>query len=338
MDMIITLALLAILMVVLVYLSGWFSGSETALTNLTVAQIAGMKQGKDGNPKTVDRILFLKKNMDRALVAILIGNNIVNILLSATAALVANSLFQTLGVTVAVGVITFLLIIFGEITPKSHAIADSQGIARKRANTLYHLVRALGPIISLFIALSRGIIRMVGGKERDVELVVSDDGIKNLATLGELEGVIKPIERDIIHKVFKFGDCKISDVMVPIKDVFRIEKDIPMNEARKTVLAKGFTRVPFIKQKRVLGIVYTKNLLEEGNTKISGIMKKPMIVGEERDITDVFHRMKRSRVHMAVVKNSRGEHVGIVTLEDILEELVGEIEDEFHERKFHNGS
>lgn len=223
MEMAYDLGLLFVLIVVFIYLSGWFSGTETALTNLTESQIAEMKRKKEKNFRY---IIDLKKNMDRTLITILIGNNIVNIVLSAVAALIADALFHTIGVTIAIGVITFLIIIFGEITPKSNAIMDSKKIARKNARVVFYLMRSLSPLISLFLFISKKIIELTVGTKREDNLLVSDESIKSLASLGESEGVIKSIERDIIHKVFRFGDSKIKEIMVPMSQVFLSRRTI----------------------------------------------------------------------------------------------------------------
>ncbi|ODS37076.1 MAG: hypothetical protein A7316_02085 [Candidatus Altiarchaeales archaeon WOR_SM1_86-2] len=332
MDLIYTLAFLTASAAVLIYLSGWFSGTETALTNLNIAQIAEMRRN---NEKNVEYIIKLKKEIDRAIVTILIGNNIVNIVLSALAALIANSLFHALGVSIMIGVITFLILVFGEITPKANAIANSKKISQKNAKAIYYLMQVLNPIITVFMAISTEIIRLTGGKIREEHPLVSDESIKEMATLGEEEGAIKSIERDIIHKVFVFGDRKIREIMVPMSDVFYLKKDHTIRDAKKIIAQRGFTRIPVInKNGEVNGILYSKDLLGKKEAQIKSFMRKPFVVSANSDVTDIFNAMKRKRIHMAVVKDEDGKHIGIVTLEDILEELLGEIHDEYFEVKY----
>lgn len=331
MELWLTLALLIVLMVVLIFLSGWFSGSETAITNLNTHQIAEMKRRKE---KNVDYIIKLKKDMDRTLVTILIGNNIVNIVLSSVAALMANTLFGGIGVSIMVGVITFLIIVFGEITPKSNAVNNSEKIAKRISKVIYFLSIALYPIIWVLLIISRQIIKLFGGARERAELFVTDDTIKSLATMSMEEGLIKKIERDIIHHVFAFGDRKIGDVMVPMKDVFKFDRDHDVNEASDIVANGGFTRVPLVTKKKVQGLIYTKDLVEKTKGTIKPLMRKPFFVKKGSDITEVFKEMQKKKVHMAIVKDDLGAHVGIVTLEDIMEELVGEIYDEYFEIKY----
>ncbi len=331
-DIVITVLFLVIVMIILIYLSGWFSGIETALTNLDDAEIAQMRKRK---AKNIDYIVKMKRDMDRTLVAILIGNNIVNILLSVIAALVADTLFQTVGVSIMVGIITFLIIIFGEITPKSNAIMDSQKVAMKKGKKIYLLMRFLGPAITFFMGISRGIIKMTGGSVRLENMLVSDQSIRDLATMGEEEGVIKKIEKEIIHKVLVFGDCKTEGVMVPMSKVFSLKKNYNAKNAAKIMALNGYSRVPVLsKEKEAIGTLYAKDLLgKRKGVRIHSLMRPLFFVDADSDVTRTFRDMKDNRIHLAIVRNAKGKHVGIITLEDILEELVGEIYDEYSELK-----
>lgn len=321
------LAVLIILMVVFIYFSSWFSSTETSFTHLNNAQVAEMKADGERN---IEYILRLKKNMDRTLVAVLIGNNVVNIVLSSVAALIANTIFQTFGVSVIIGLVTFFLIIFGEITPKSNALFNCKKVASKNAKRIYFLMKVFSPLITLFIFISRNVIKLTGGKYQTNRLLVSDNSIMSLATLGEEEGVIKKIEKEIIHKVFRFGDKKAKDIMVLIDSVFCLRLNYTIKEARMIVVSRGFTRVPIInEEKKIIGILYSKDLLGKKDGPIASLIREPFKVKITDDITDIFNTMKKRRVHIAIVENDIGEDVGIITLEDILEELVGEIYDEY---------
>lgn len=328
MILVYNLIILILLLVIFIYLSAWFSGTETALTHINTAQLAEMKEKKS---KNIKYILKLKRKMNRTLVAILIGNNVVNIVLSSIAALIADTLFQKIGVTIMVGVITFLLVIFGEITPKSKALADSKKVAQKNAKKIYLFTKFLGPVITFFMYISRKVIELSGGRHRPVRLTVSDESIKGLASLGEEQGVLKKIERDLIHKVFHFGDSKIEEIMVPLKEVYCLSNTLTIKKAREEVVLHGFTRVPVVgKNKKILGILYSKDLMAKKDGPIKDLLRQPFEIYSSEDITDIFDSMELRRTHIAVVKDHKtGKQVGIVTLEDILEELVGEIHDEY---------
>ncbi|MDG6224873.1 MAG: hemolysin family protein [Candidatus Thermoplasmatota archaeon] len=332
MGTITTLILLFILMIILIFLSGWFSGSETALTNLSVSDIAMMKRK---GLRNAGHVMKLKKNMEKTLITLLIGNNVVNIILSSVAALIANALFAEIGVSIMIGVITFLITVFGEITPKNSAIHDSVKVANRNGFLIHLLTILLTPVTLIFGHVSRGFIRLTGGRIRSEHLLTSDDSIKEIADLMEDEGNIKAIERDIIHRVFKFGDRKVKDVMVPMKDVFILDDGTSLEEVKGSISSRGFTRVPIMGDgHRVRGILYSKDLLMAKDTDIPSLIRKPFIVREEDEITDVFERMRSERIHMAIVMNDKKEHAGIVTLEDILEEIVGEVEDEYFRTKY----
>ncbi|MFH0853551.1 MAG: hemolysin family protein [bacterium] len=328
--MTITFIVILIVVIVLIFLSGWFSGMETALTNLDSAEIADMRAK---NEKHVKYVIRLRRNLDRSIITLLFGNNVVNIVLSAMVALIANEVFHTIGVSIAIGVVTLVVIIFGEITPKSRSLLDSRKIALKNARTLYFLTIFLSPLITVFISIANLFLRVVSDK-KPKHLVVSDQDIKDMATLGEQEGSIKGIERDIIHKLFKFGDLKIKDIIVPIKQVFYLDHDIDVEQAKVMITKRGFTRVPVVKDKKIIGLIYSKDILGQREGQLKDYLREPRIVSDNSDITDVFSQMKNQRIHVAVVENKEKKQVGIVTLEDIIEELVGEIHDEYHDRKY----
>jgi len=319
-------------MFVLLYFSHWFSITETAITNLSSLKIATMKKRKE---KNVDYIIELKKDMDRTLIALLVGNNTVNILLSSLAALIANYFFHAIGISIVIGIMTIMVVLLGEIVPKSKALRNSTKITSNHAKIVYYLKIGLKPIIETFIFLSRLIIRFKQKEDSDKNLLVTEENIKELTTLIESEGAIKKIEKDIIHQVFLFGDKKVKDIMVPMKHIFFFQENYDVKSARKILSEKGFTRVPIMNEKgKVIGILYSKDLLKPKKGNVMEIMRKPVVVSGNMDITTVFSSMKKSRIHLAVVRDSKYKHVGIVTLEDILEELVGEIEDEYHDVKY----
>jgi CBS domain containing-hemolysin-like protein len=332
MNVIYMIIILVIFMIILIYLSGWLAGSETAITNITSSEIAEMKRK---NEKNIDYLLKSRRNLDRTLVAILIVNNIVNIVLSSVAAVMANELFQAVGVSIMIAIVTILIILFGEIIPKSNAIWNTKKVARNNSKSLYYLTRATNPLVVFFMGISSGIFRLIGKPAGKESLILTDDSIKGIATLGEEEGIIKKIERDIIHNVFIFGDKKTEDIMVPMGKVFYIHKNIELSKAKKLVAQHGFTRVPVTDvDDEVIGVLYNKDLIDKTKGTVETIMREPYFVSAKNDITDIFNEMKRKRIHLAIVRNDNDNNIGIVTLEDIIEELVGEIYDEYFDVKY----
>ncbi len=325
------IVLLLIFFVFLLWLTGWFSGTETALTHLTFSSLAVMKKRGE---KNVTYLLKLKKNMNSTLIVILICNNVINIILSVLAALLANSIFHALGVTIVVGLMTFLIIIFGEIIPKSHAVHDTERVAINRARTIYYLTIIFTPVLWLFTVPSRAILLLMGQKPKPTQLIVTEESIKSMATLGESEGSIQAIEKDIIYNVFKFADRKTRDIMVPLEKVFCIPVDTSLQRAKKMLAESGFTRIPVVNEKgRIMGILYSKDLLAKKNGSIRSFLRKPMFLTANSYVPHSFHQMIKNRTHIAVITGKKKKNIGIVTLEDILEELVGEIYDEYSQVK-----
>ncbi|MFW6140947.1 MAG: CNNM domain-containing protein [Candidatus Saliniplasma sp.] len=314
---------------VLVYLSGRFSGSETALTSLSKMDLAHMRVD---NKKNAEIIYKLKSDMDKTIITILIGNNLVNVTASAIATVMAYDLIGSWGVSLTVGILTIVLLIFGEITPKGFAIKNNKHFSIINAKLIYYLSIILNPLILLLDNTSDFLIDLFGGKTKDEDIEVTESDVRKLASILEREGVIKEIEKDILHQVFWFGDVKVKDVKVPKEDTFVIDEKLSVDEGKEFIKEHGFTRIPVTKHEsnEVIGILYSKDLLSISGAQIGDFIgEDPFYVSNKDEITDVFEIMRRNRIHMAIVVDEKGKFDGVITLEDILEELLGEIYDEF---------
>ncbi len=312
----------------LIYLSGRFSGAETALTSLNEIDLLQMKHKRTKNVHFIEKLMA---DMDRTIITILIGNNLVNILASSLATLLFYSLWGNIGVSISVGALTLLLLVFGEITPKAYAIKKNRKISSRNAKQVYFLTRSLAPLISLLKAISRGLMSLGRGSIAKEDFHVQELSIKHLADKGADAGEIKDIEKDIIYRVFKFGDLKVKDAMIPSNDVKYLDWKLSVIEAKKQMVYRGYTRLPVVNSQKmkVVGVIYTKDLLNRMEKSIKKFMREPWIVSPDEDITSVFNTMRANRVHLAIVGDENKKFLGIITLEDILEELVGEIYDEF---------
>ncbi len=330
------LVFLCLWMIVIILLLMWFAsrfaGLESAMTNISMAKIAHMIQAKEPN---ANYVLELKKDMDKTLISILIGNNIVNILLASLAALFADMLFHTTGVTIVIIIITIITIVFCEIVPKSRGIIDDKLTCLKNAKKVYLLKKILSPLVIVFVYISSKVIKYWNSSSQGDLRLVGDENIKDLATLSAQEWGIKNIEKDIIHHVFYFWDEKVKDIMVPMKKVFTLDKNYTIVKAREMIVKHWFTRVPYVDSNgKVIGVLYSKDLLRSWYKTIKSLLRTTFFVSTKNDITEVFDMMKQNRLHMAIVQDHKKNHVWVVSLEDILEELVGEIYDEFYENKF----
>lgn len=318
-----------IALVVLIYLSGRFSGSETALTSLNKVDIAHMKLE---NEKNAEIIYKLKKDMNRTITTILIGNNLVNVTASALATKISYDLIGNVGVSVAIGVTTIVLLIFGEISPKGFALKNRTHFSQINAKMIYYLSIAFGPLIVVLNKISDYFISIMGGETEKEKIQIGESDVRRLASILEKEGVIKEIEKNILHRVFWFGDLKVKAVKVSKEDTFALDENVSVNEGKEFIQEHGYTRLPVMEHDsdKVIGILYSKDLLRaEGGEIRDYIRDEPYYVSNDDDITDIFEDMRKNRIHMAIVLNEEGDFDGIITLEDTLEELLGEIYDEF---------
>ncbi len=323
------LAIYLITLALLIYLSGRFSGSETALTSLSKVDIAHMRME---DQKNAEIIYKLRSDMDRTIITILIGNNLLNVTSSAIATVIAYELLGSWGVSLAVGILTILLLIFGEITPKGFAIKNKKHFSVVNAKMIYYLSIILNPLIIVLDKTADVFIKLLGGKTKDEDMEVSESDVRKLASILEREGVIKEIEKDILHQVFWFGDVKVKDVKVPKEETFVLDEKLSVEEGKEFIKEHGFTRMPVTKDKtnKVIGILYSKDLLSSSGAEIGDFIGEDVYHVSNRDeITDIFEIMRQNRIHMAIVVDDQGKFDGIITLEDILEELLGEIYDEF---------
>ncbi len=310
------------------YMSGRFSGTETALTALDKVDISMMKQKGE---RHAEKIEYLKENMDQTITTILIGNNVVNVAAPTLVTVMVRDLVGNWAISIASGILTLVLLVFGEITPKGFSLKNKKRFSQKNAALIYYMSIILKPLIKALNDVSDFFINILGGKTKFDELLVTEGEVIHLASMLEEEGIIKEIERDILHRVFLFGDQKVEEIKVPQEDTYALDSDLSIEEASEFVKDHGFTRLPVTKHDTddVIGILYSKEILGKEGGKVKDHMREPYFVRNEDDATKVFQRMRKERIHLAVVRDSEGNFDGIITLEDILEELVGEIYDEF---------
>ena len=323
-----------ILLVIFLVFSAIFSGSETALTSLSKIKVKNLQEklGEKGE------ILSLwLKHPDRLLTTILIGNNFVNIAASAIATSIAISYGHNWAVAAATGVMTFIILVFGEIVPKTFARSNSEKIAPKAIRFLNFFSILLAPIVKFLIWISGGIITIFGGKSKASRHVLDFQDIKLLISVGEKEGIIEEEKKEMIEGIFESGITKVTEIMIPRIDMFTIEIDTPVSEALKLISEKGYSRVPVYKESmdNVIGVLYAKDLLKIGSEeeikkmRLKDLIRVPFFVPESKRLDDLLREFKKEKTHIGVVVDEYGGTAGLVTIEDVLEEIVGEIEDEF---------
>ncbi|MDU2096525.1 MAG: hemolysin family protein, partial [Negativicoccus succinicivorans] len=322
--------------VILLLMSGFFSMSETALMALSKIRIRHMVEEGVKGAKLVEK---LAEDPSRLLGAILIGNNIVNIGASALATSVAVKAFGEGAVGVVTIVMTILVLIFGEITPKSIAKQNSESVALKVSKIINIVVKLFRPFIAIFTAISGLFIRLLGGDPKATEPFITEEELKTMVGVSEEEGVLEDVEKEMIFNVFEFADSQVKDVMVQRVDVVAVDINATYDEVINIIKTEQFSRIPVYNQNidDVIGILNVKDLIiasqSKENFKISDYMREPYYTFEFKKISELFNEMKKTRNHMSVVLDEYGGNVGIVTIEDLIEEVVGEIEDEYDDEE-----
>ena len=318
-------------LLILLALSAFFSSAETALT--TVNRIH-MRTLADADNKKAKMVLKITKDSAKMLSAILIGNNIVNLSASSIATTLAISMFGNYGAGIATGIITFLILIFGEVSPKTLSTIKADSISMKIAGIINVLMIVLTPVIFLINKLSLGVLFLFGVKASDGNRVMTEEELRTIVDVGQETGVIEDEERAMIHNVFDFGDAEAKEVMIPRIDMTFVHIDADYNEVLKIYKQDMFTRLPVYEEStdNVVGIINMKDLLLIENTdnfSIRDIMREPYFTYEHKNTSDLFLEMKKSSISLAIVLDEYGVTAGLITLEDLIEEIVGEIRDEY---------
>ena len=323
-----------LIIVILVIFSAFFSASETAYTSCN--RIKLKTQADDGD-KMADAVLKTIEKYDRLLTTILIGNNIVNIASASIATVLFTYYFADNGSWISTIVMTVIVLIFGEILPKNIAKSHAEGFAKFIHPILVVLIYIFLPFSWLFGLLANLVSKLFKGKEVDNSL--TEDDLLTIIDEIEDEGKIKPYEKDLISSAIKFDDIEVVDIVTPRKDMTAIDADASIDEVRKIFEESKFTRIPVYQGTidNVIGILHEKDFYsyvikdKDEPFRINKIMQPVHFVSQETKISVAFKMFKDHRYHMAIVLDQFDSTLGLITLEDILEELVGEIFDETDE-------
>jgi len=319
----------AVLLVVLLILSGFFSGSEIALFSLGEARVRSLREDGRRGSIALER---LKSNPERLLATILIGNNIVNIGAASLATALALELYGSPGVAYATGIMTLLVLVFGEITPKGLATANADAFALVVAPWIYMLSRALFPLVYPLERLTRWFVRR---SQREGRLTVTEGEIREMTAIGHREGAIDEHERRIIERAFRLDETRAWDIMTPRVEIFAWSADRTLASITAELPTLRFSRVPVYRDSvdDIVGILYTRDAYQaliagQRDIALGALAREPFFVPGSIPLTRLLGDFQTRRIHMGVVIDEYGGTDGLVTLEDILEELVGEIVDE----------
>lgn len=321
------------LLILLLLLSAFFSSAETAMTTVNKIRI---KTLADEENKRAQTLLIILEHSGKMLSAILIGNNVVNLSASALATSLALRLFGRASIGIVTGILTLLVLIFGEITPKTLATIHSEKLALSYSSIIWNMMRILTPVIFLVEQLSMLFLRLLRIDAKAGENAMTEEELLTLVDMSHEDGVIESEERKIIYNVFEFGDAQAKDVMVPRVDMVSVSLDDTYDTVVSIFRKEKFTRLPVYENDRdnIVGILNVKDLLfleDRKNFHISSILYEPYFTYEFKKISELLMEMRQKSVSLTIVLDEYGTAVGMITLEDLLEELVGEIRDEYDE-------
>lgn len=324
-------ALYIAVLAVLILLSAYFSATETAFTSLN--QIRMKKMAADGDKKA-KLALKIFEDYDNLLSTILIGNNIVNIASASLATAIFTKWLGDAGVTISTAVMTVVVLIFGEISPKSIAKEKPESFSKFSAPIMRVLIICLKPVNFLFSQWKKLLMKLA--KIGDKKSSITEEELKTIVDEVQQDGVIDSHEGELLRSALDFGDLEVSEILTPRVDVEAVEEDDSLEELERVFRESGFSRIPVYKETldNITGVVYQKDFYNKHDNKylrVTDLMRETIYVSENMLVFKLLRLMQRSKVHMAVVVDEFGGTVGIITIEDILEELVGEIYDEHEE-------
>jgi putative hemolysin len=318
-------------------LSAFFSGSETALFSLNKLQLKKMQKEESG--WRVNSIIKLLDDPQKTLITILTGNMFVNIAASSLATYLAIKLFGNVGIGIAGGIMIFMILVFGEIVPKSLAISNAEAIAKKIARPVEIISSSLFPLILFFKIIINALYYFFGKKRVKEKKEITEEDLITLINVGKDEGVIEEEEKKMIRNIFEFGDTMVKEVMVPRVDMACIPSEAKLNSILRLIKKMGHSRIPVYKETidNIIGILYTKDLLvvyeqwykSKEKFDLKKIIRRAYFVPENKKIDDLLDVFQRDKIQIAIAIDEYGGTAGLVTMEDVVEEIVGEIIDEY---------
>lgn len=322
-----------IIAIILVFLSAFFSSAETALTTANKVRIRSLEEAGNKRAAVVNKIL---SNYNKMLSTILIGNNIVNISASSLTTILASKLFGSYAVGIATGLLTIVVLLFGEIVPKTWAMLNADKISLAYSRIIYGLMILLTPVIFIINKLSNGIMRLLHIDPNKKTALMTENELKTYVDVSHEDGVIESEEREMIYNVFDFSDALAKDIMIPRIHMVTVNVNAAYDELFDIFRECMYTRIPVYQEDKdnIIGLVNIKDFIlvtDKENFSIEKIMRTAHYTYEYKKSADLMLEMRQKTTNVAFVLNEYGSTIGMITLEDLLEEIVGEIRDEYDE-------
>jgi len=315
---------------VLIGLSGFFSGLEVALVSIRKSKVLQLVQSNVKGSKALHK---LKSNPGWMMASVNLGNNLVNVSSAALATNVAIKLFGDEGIGIAIGIMTFLILVFGEITPKTYCNANATRIALRYSGVLLAFSYVFYPIVKLFELITKNMVKITGSSY--LPPPITEEEIKGVIDQGFADKALEKQERELVHGALNFDEVIIRAVMTPRTKMFTLNSKMMLFEALPLINQSGFSRIPIYGESKdeIVGIVHVRDILkylekDEKMVILKKIARKPIFSSQEKKVSDLLKEMQGRQIHMAIVLDEFNGVEGCVTLEDLVEEIVGEIRDE----------
>ena len=320
-----------VFIIILLLLSAFFSSAETAFTTVNRIKIRSLIESGSKRAMTVDRII---ENKGKMLSAILIGNNIVNLSASTLTTSLVISLWGNYATGIATGILTILVLIFGEISPKTAATLYADTFALAYAPVIRGLMTVLTPVIYIIDKLAGIVLKLLGLDQKNINQAITEEELRPFVDVSHEDGVIEQEEKEIINNLFDFGESKVKDIMIPRIDMSLIDVESEYLDVINIYKGTKYSRFPVYEDNpdNVVGVLNIKDLITAPTGQafnLKSIMRKPYFVYEQKNTSELFREMQKSSISIAIVIDEYGTSVGMVTTEDLLEEIVGDIRDEY---------
>ncbi|MCI8463824.1 MAG: HlyC/CorC family transporter [Lachnospiraceae bacterium] len=318
-----------VILIVLVILSGFFSSAETALTTVNRVRMRALEEEGSKRAARVNKIL---ENYSKMLSAILIGNNIVNLSAASLATTLAARIHLAVGI--ATGTLTIVVLIFGEIVPKTWAMVSSEKLSLAYSGIIYGLMQLLTPVIFIIDKLANGILRLMHIDPSKRMTTMTEAELRTYVEVSHEDGVIESEEREMIYNVFDFSDALAKDIMIPRINMVTVNVNATYDKVMNVFRESMYTRLPVYQEEKdnIIGFINIKDFILTGNPEnflVKNILRDAHYTYEYKKVADLLYELREKTTSMTFVLNEYGAAVGMITLEDLLEEIVGEIRDEY---------
>lgn len=324
-------ALQGLIVIGLLALSAFFSSAETAMMTVNKIRVRNLAEAGLSHAVVLEKVL---SNQPKMLSAILIGNNIVNISASSLMTVLVTDVLGNKYVGIGTGVLTLLVLIFGEITPKTSATIYSETLSLKFAKPIYLIMQVLTPLIVVVDVLSKGVLKMIHVDPNKKQDAITEDELRTIVEVSHEEGVIESDEKKMIYNLFDFGDSVAKDIMVPRIDMTFLDVNASYQEIMDIFRQEKYTRYPVYEETtdNVIGVLNIKDIFLKGGEEgfsVRKYLRKPLYTYEFKKVAELMREMRKAAISIVIVLDEYGSTVGLITLEDMLEEIVGDIRDEY---------